>query len=309
MALCILFMSVNVTLRQLRVLLAAARVRSFTKTGEAVGLTQSAVSHSIRELESELGLRLFDRTTREVELSASGERLAAALGPLIDELDRVLLSAQSMAEQMKGKVRVATSPTISANLMPACISACSLQYPDIDLVLHDQVQALVLAGIRRGDVDFGVIVEPGIAPDLACEPIMTEPFCLVCPASHVLAGRPEVPWGSLADFPLVLLDHASGSRQLIDKALALHDVRYRVAQELGHATTVFQMVSAGIGVGVLPALAIPSSGLLDLAVRPLTPMTNRTIMLARRKHRSLSPLAETVWRLIAQVAQTRSGPA
>src|SRR5690606_24896034 len=115
------FMNVNVTLRQLRVLLAVARFRSFTRTGDVVGLTQSAVSHSIRELENELGLRLFDRTTREVALSPSGERLAAALGPLIDELDRVLLSAQSTAEQMKGKVRVATSPTISANLMPACI--------------------------------------------------------------------------------------------------------------------------------------------------------------------------------------------
>lgn len=306
MALFIWLMNVNVTLRQLRVLLAAARFRSFTKTGEAVGLTQSAVSHSIRELENELGLRLFDRTTREVELSASGERLAAALGPLIDELDRVLLSAQNMAEQMKGKVRVATSPTISANLMPTCISTCSLQYPDIDLVLHDQVQALVLASIRRGDVDFGVIVEPGIAPDLACEPIMTEPFCLVCLPGHALAAEPEVPWQALADFPLVLLDHASGSRQLIDKALAFHDVHCRVAQELGHATTVFQMVSAGIGIGVLPALAIPASGLDGLVVRPLTPVTNRTIMLARRKHRSLSPLGELVWRLIAQVAQART---
>ncbi len=295
----------NVTLRQLRVLLSVARTRSFTRSGDAVGLTQSAVSHSVRDLEAVLGLKLFDRSTREVELTEGGKRLAAVLAPLLDELDRVLQSAHTLGEQMRGKVRVATSPTISANLMPLCISECNRLYPEIRLVLHDKVQNLVLDSVRHGEVDFGVIVEPKSAHDLACEPVMSEPFCLVCRHDHPLAASTTVRWTRLNGEKLVLLDHASGSRQLIDRALAAQQVECEVAQELGHPTTVFQMIAAGIGIGILPMLAIPGLALAELTVRPLTPKVNRTIMLARRKNRSLSPVAETVWRLVATLARER----
>lgn len=296
----------NVTLRQLRVLLAIARAKSFTKTGATIGLTQSAVSHSVRELEDELEIKLFDRTTREVELTDAGKRLAAVLEPLIDELDRVLLSAHSAGEQMKGKVRVASSPTISANLMPFCISACGRRYPDIHLVLHDRVQKLVLDSVVHGEVDFGVIVEPKSHHDLYCEPIMTEPFYVICRPGHPFAASKTVKWARLNGEDLVLLDHASGSRQLIDHALASQNVECNVAQELGHSTTVFQMIAAGIGIGILPLLSLPVPEPSRLVVRLLTPKINRTIMLARRKNRSLSPLAETVWKLIAEVARERN---
>lgn len=296
----------NVTLRQLRVLLAIARAKSFTRTGGTIGLTQSAVSHSVRELENELGIRLFDRTTREVELTEAGKRLAAVLEPLIDELDRVLLTAHSAGEELKGRVRVATSPTISANLMPFCISECSKRYPDIQLVLHDKVQKLVLDSVRHGEVDFGVIVEPKSDADLSCEPIMREPFYVICRPDHAFARSKTVRWSRLDGESLVLLDHASGSRQLIDQALASQNIECNVAQELGHSTTVFQMIAAGIGIGILPLLSMPVPEPSRLVVRLLTPKINRTIMLARRKNRSLSPVAETVWALIAEVAQRRN---
>jgi DNA-binding transcriptional LysR family regulator len=295
----------NVTLRQLRVLLEVARARSFTRTGGSIGLTQSAVSHSVRELETELGVKLFDRTTREVELTDAGKRLTAVLTPLLDELDRLLHTAQSHGEQLRGKVRVATSPTISANLMPACISECSRRHPDVHLLLRDQVQSLVMESVRQGEVDFGVVVEPKSRLDLACEPIMTDPFCLVCRADHPFAAKKSVRWTSLSEQNLVLLDHASGSRQLIDQALATHAVRSNVVQELGHPTTVFQMIAAGIGIAVLPMLAMPAPEASGLVVRALTPRIDRTIILARRKNRSLSPLAETVWQLIAEIARDR----
>jgi hypothetical protein len=155
------------------------------------------------------------------------------------------------------------------------------------------------------EVDFGVVVEPKSGFDLVSEPVMTDPFCLVCRADHPFAAKKSVRWNSLSDQNLVLLDHASGSRQLIDQALATHAVRSNVAQELGHSTTVFQMIAAGIGIGILPMLAMPAPEASGLVVRALTPRVDRTIMLARRKNRSLSPLAETVWKLIAEIARIR----
>ena len=292
----------NVTLRQLRIFRAAAQSRNFSRAGDSVGLTQPAVSRSIGELESQLGLKLLDRTTREVVLTEAGQSLAGRLDRVLDELDQTLLDVRGMASARRGKVRVASSPTLSAQLMPACIAACARQEPDIQMVLLDRIQQDALDSVRTGEVDFGVVVEPSSTDDLTAETILNDPFVLVVPASHPLAARKTVRWSALAGHPLVLLDHASGSRRLIDDALASHGVQAEVAQQLGHPTTVFRMVEAGIGIGVMPALAVPPGGLRALVSLPLVPRVERRVMLVHRRNRAPSPLAQRVWQLVRETA-------
>ena len=292
----------NVTLRQLRVFLSVARGRNFSRAGEQIGLTQPAVSRSIGELEAQLGLRLLDRTTREVVLTGAGQSLAARLDRVLEELDQTLQDVAGLASARGGKVRVASSPTLSANLLPSCIAACARQAPAIEFMLLDRIQQDVLASVRSGEVDFGVVIEPSSAEDLHAQTILSDLFVLVAPLTHALAAKKTVRWTALDGEALVLLDHASGSRRLIDQALALHAATCQVKQELGHPTTVFRMIEAGIGISVMPALAIPPTGLPGLAVRPLTPRVQRAIMLVRRRNRALSPLAEFVWQLVQTTA-------
>jgi len=294
----------NVTLRQLRVFQAVVQHRNFSRAGDQIGLTQPAISRCIRELEGQLGLQLLNRTTREVEPTEAGRNLAGKLDRLLDELELSLQDVQGMAQARRGKVRVASSPTLSANLMPACIARCAEQHPEIQLVLLDRVQQDVLSSVRSGEVDFGVVIDPSAPDDLHCQPILREPFCLVTPREHPLAQRKSVPWKALAGENLVLLDHASGSRRLIDKALAEQQAEVSVVQELGHPTTVFRMVEAGIGITVLPALALTPAELQGhaLTVTRLTPRVERRIMLVHRKHRALAPLVALVWQLVAEVA-------
>lgn len=294
----------NVSLRQLRVFQAVARERGFGRAGERVGLTQPAVSRAITELEAQLGLRLFDRTTRDVVPTEAGRRLEAHLGRLLEELELALRDVQDLAREKRGRVRVASSPTLSAALMPACIAASAREAPGVELVLLDRIQQDVLDSVRTGAVDFGVVVDPAAADDLHCETLFCEPFCLVCPPDHALAtGDDAVPWTALSDWPLVLLDQASGSRRLIDDALARHAPAARVAQQLGHPTTVLRMVEAGIGVAVLPALALHGTPPGAWAVRALVPQVERDLMLVHRRQRSLSPLAADAWARIRRVAQ------
>lgn len=288
----------HVTLRQLRVFLSVAQGRNFSRAGDGMGLTQPAVSRSIVELESQLGVRLLDRTTREVVLTAAGQSLAARATRILDELDQSLLEISGLAAARAGKVRVASSPTLSANLMPACIAACAREAPEVRLMLLDRIQQDVLASVRSGEVDFGLVVEPPDSGDLHSEAIMTDPFVLVLPPEHALAKKKSVKCSALDGEPLVLLDHASGSRRLIDGALAAHGAVCDVRQELGHPTTVFRMVEAGIGISVMPGLSVPASGAPQLACRPLSPLLRRDIMLVRRRNRALSPLAGYVWDLI-----------
>jgi len=292
----------NITLRQLRVFIAVSHQRSFSRAGDAIGLSQPAVSHAIRELENELALKLIDRTTRDMALTEAGAALSLALERQLEELDATLSDARQQGEQRHGKVRVASSPTLSAHLMPACIETSRQRFPKIALVVRDQVQNLVLAGIRSGEVDFGVIVDPIEAEDLYCEPIRQEPFYLVCRADHDLAARASVPWSALDRQRLVMLDYASGSRPLIDRAMRQHQVSGEVVQELGHLTTVYRMIEAGIGISVVPEMALPRAENPRLQARPLTPATGRTIMLARRRHRSLSPQASVIWAVIRELA-------
>lgn len=292
----------NYSLKQLRVFVTVARYQSFSRAGDAIGLSQSAISHSMKELESEMGVRLLDRTTREVVLTDAGQRLANRVEPLLDELHAMLLDTRSFGTQHNGRVRIASSQTISAQLMPQCIASGEQEYPEIRILLRDQAQRLVLNSVRNGEVDFGIVIDPGVSADLACETILHEPFLLLCREDHAFARQASVNWVQLSGCPLVLQDYASGSRMLIDNALAQQGVAAEIVQEIGHPATLFPMVEAGIGISVIPALALPLPQGSKLVVRRLTPEINRALMLVRRKNRSLSPAAQAIWQVVKQQA-------
>ncbi|MGP3219948.1 LysR family transcriptional regulator [Serratia bockelmannii] len=292
----------NYSLKQLRVFVAIARHGSFSRAGEAIGLTQSAVSHSVKELEAEVGVRLLDRTTREVVLTDAGLRLANRVERLLDELQAALLDARSFGVQRSGTVRVATSQTISAHLMPQCIAAGEREYPEIRIMLRDQAQQQVLHSVRNAEVDFGIVVDPVQAVDLECEAVLHEPFLLLCRDDHPFAEQQEVRWSALNGCRLVLQDYASGSRPLIDSALRQQGVEAQVVQEIGHPATLFPMVAEGIGISIFPALALPLPEGGRLRVRRLVPEINRALMLVRRKNRSLTPAAEAIWQVARQQA-------
>ncbi len=151
----------NYSLKQLKVFVTVAQEKSFSRAGERIGLSQSAVSHSVKELENHTGVRLLDRTTREVVLTDAGQQLALRLERLLDELNSTLRDTGRMGQQLSGKVRVAASQTISAHLIPQCIAESHRRYPDIQFVLHDRPQQWVMESIRQGDVDFGIVIDPG----------------------------------------------------------------------------------------------------------------------------------------------------
>lgn len=289
----------NINLRQLRAFLAVAQQRHFRRAAERLHLSQPAVSRHIADLEAELGVRLFDRSTREVVPTEAGRYLESAIERVLEELEGVLDHMHSEGERRRGKIRIASVPTLSASLMPACIADCAQEYPELTIQLHDQAQTLVLDSVRGGEVDFGIAIEPSEASDFDSEVIMRDPFCLACRPDHPLAKHKSVPWKKLQGQALVLLDYSSGSRRLIDQALQKHGVQAHVAQQTGHTHTAFRMVEAGLGVTVTPRLSSPPT---TLAVRPLVPTEQRDVTLIRRRQRSLSPLAALVWNRLRELA-------
>lgn len=294
----------NITLRQLRAFLVVADVRHFRIAAERLHLTQPAVSRHIAQLEQQLGVRLFDRNTREVSVTAVGERLRGALARTLDELDAVLAQTHAESEGLRGTVRVAAGPTPSAELMPQCIARCARDYPDINLLSRDRIQSEVIDAVRAGEVDFGLAIDPPRSRELSVETILRDPLVLVCHRDHPLAKLDPIPWQGLDGEALVLLDHSSGSRRLIDAALAEHRLDVRIVQQTGHTHTAFRMVEAGLGSCITVGLSAPRSPLLT--TRVLVPVVAHAFTLVRRRSHSLSPAAERVWDLLREPGRPRA---
>lgn len=292
----------HITLRQLRVLLAVAEHQGFGRAGDSIGLSQPAVSQGIRALEAELGLKLLDRTTREVLLTTAGASLVGPLRRLLDELDSVLDDVRGLGAAARGVVRVASAPTISGGLMPQCLAMARQRHPEIQVHLSDQPQQRAMEAVHGGTVDFAVIVGTDSEPELEQQPLFEERFVLVCPSTHALARRRLLSLKSLEGHPLVLLDHSSGSRPLIDRALATAGISPQIGVDVGHPSTAFRMVQAGLGVAVLPALSLPLPDTGGLRAVPLEAALSRQVVLARRRNRSLAAAAQRLWELIAAEA-------
>lgn len=287
----------NISLHQLKVFVAVARQRSFTRAAREFDLTQSAVSRCVRELEDAIQLRLFDRTTRQVELTTAGASLERRIGRLLDEIDITLREGRAAHEGHTGVVVIASNPVLSSSWLPGGLARCATAFPDLIVSVKDAPQAAVLASVEHGEVDFGVVSDLDTAAciGLHAQVLFSTPLCAVLPDTHPFAQRPTLPWSALEGTPLVTLNADAGSRAAVERVLGAHHLRGRPVQEMGHVAAVLRMIELGLGVGILPIDAHWPAPSLRTVSRPLQPEVTLSTMLVRRKNRSLRPNAEAVW--------------
>ncbi|MCP3724360.1 LysR family transcriptional regulator [Paraburkholderia sp. CNPSo 3272] len=306
----------NVSLQQLKVFVAVARARSFTRAAREFGLTQSAVSRCVRELEEAVELKLFDRTTRQVELTLAGSGFERRIGRLLDEIEMALNEGRDAHQAHSGVVLVASNPVLSSTWVPAALARCAAAFPSLTLQLQDLPQAAVLQAVEQGEADFGVIAEsvPFASGNLDVQPLSATPLCALLPAHHPLALQGALRWDDLAREPLVTLNRDAGCRGAVMRALDGLRPEGRPLQEFAHVAGVARMAQLGMGIGVLPVCVDGARGghahragdvahatchwpapAGPLVTRLLHPVVNVTTMLVRRRHRSLRPCAEEAW--------------
>ncbi|SAK61260.1 LysR family transcriptional regulator [Caballeronia ptereochthonis] len=286
--------SLSVSLHQLRLFVTLARHRSFTRAGDEFGITQSAVSRGIRELEEEISLRLFDRTTRQVALTEAGRKLLGRIAPLVEELEATLRPRAHEGSE-PGVVNLASSCGLTASVLPAMLATCRERLPDITVVVMDRPQNAVLQLVRSGEAELGVVIAPENLDELAAEPLFSDGLAAVVGASHRSSAAAPLDWQQLRGTPLLLLDDDTGSLAAIEAALALHGVSGAVRQRLTQPAAVARMAAAGLGVGILPMHAGSACDSAQIRFIPLVPEASRTIMLVRRRSRALRASAANVW--------------
>jgi DNA-binding transcriptional LysR family regulator len=242
----------NLSVKHLRAFVALATHRNFTRAAQACHLSQSAFSALIQTLEEQAGCRLFERTTRHVDLSTDGRRFEEMARRLLGDFEAAFDDLRDHAERRKGRVAIAALPSLAGGDLPPLLANFHQQYPGIALELHDQLADGCIELVRRGQADFALAPAPAQDADLRVEALVRDSFHLACPADHPLAGkRRYASPGRTAIHPAV----AHQQREAAPGCSTASAQAERV-MEVEHLATVAALVEAGLGVSVVPALAL-----------------------------------------------------
>lgn len=280
----------NLSIKHLRAFSALARHRNFTRAAQACHLSQPAFSALIQTLEEQVGMRLFERTTRHVELSVEGRRFEDVAARLLADFDAAFADLRDHAQRRKGRVVVAALPSIAAGEFPTLLAGFQQRYPGISVALHDLLADDCIALVRQGRADLAIAPAPAHTTDLRIQPLVADTFHLVCPANHSLAAKRSIAPQALAGLPFIQLSRTTSVRQHLDAAL--HPLKLNGVMEVEHLATVAGLVAAGLGITVVPSLALFQFRLESLAVRPLRLQgLIRDICLIRPADRGDSPAA------------------
>jgi DNA-binding transcriptional LysR family regulator len=293
----------NVTLKHLRAFLAVARARGFTRAAETSGLSQPALTVNVRQLEEALGLALFERTTRRVRLTARGMSFLPTAERLVADFDDAIEAIRADAAAGRQRVSVAALPSMATLVMPQAVAGLIAQAPTTRVHVRDLNSSAVQRRVRAGEVDFGIGSVWEAEPDLSFEPLLADPFGVVCRDDHPLAqGDGPLEWGQLADYPFLGLALDTGIRPLIEQAGRVPEAVIRPQLEFSNILTLGAMLSEGVGVTAMPHMAFRCIGREGLVFRLLGPNPlMRTVCLVARNGMPLAPAAAR-FRTILQAA-------
>ncbi|MER5390757.1 LysR family transcriptional regulator [Saccharopolyspora sp. NPDC002686] len=295
----------DLTMQQLRLVLAVHDAGSFTVAAEQLHLAQSSMSRAVREVERRLGITLFERTTRNLVTTPEGVEFCRVARHVIEEFDAGINHFEGFLAGNRGQVRIAALPSLAAILLPPVVSAYRAAHPEVDLSIADAMSDEVLHQVRAGAVDLAVTVVAEPLPDLHVKPIATDRFCCVFPPQHPFAEKRGVEWTDLAGQPHIAFAPSSSIRQHADRAFAAAKARPDVVLESRNISTVAGLVAAGLGVAVMPGLVLPLVQFAGLEHRPLRePGTSRRIAVVRNPHRPLAAAAEAFMAAITRAQRT-----
>jgi DNA-binding transcriptional LysR family regulator len=283
----------NITLRQLYGFKAVADVGTFTAAAQRLKVAQPALSLNIRDLESELGARLFDRTTRRVELTAAGREFLQSVDKLIVDLERAVQNARDLADRRRGRLVVAAPPLLAALIVPGAVADYKRRFPAIEISVVDAQTNVIVDKVRSGEADCGIGTFAEAEEGIRRERLFEDALMAWCPAQSACARSSRLAWKDLPTGQLIAMTRDSRIRFLVDQAYQSTGQTVRPAYEVSHMTTAIMMVEAGLGVAVLPAYVWGFARVFNVVSKVLCdPEVRREVAIIQASERSLSPAAE-----------------
>jgi len=245
----------DLKLKDLRYLVAVADTRHFGRAAERCFVSQPTLSTQLKKLEEYLGVQLIERQPKRVALTAAGEEIVARARRILEASDEVVTLARAHRDPLAGALRIAMLPTIGPYLLPRVAREIRKALPRLDLRLYEYPTAAMLAKLRAGEIDLGILALPVDLDGLEARELYDESFMVAVPAAHPLAKRPSIRVQDLQGETLLLLEDGHCLR---DQALAVCSQASMQEKQDFRATsleTLRQMVATGAGVTLLPELA------------------------------------------------------
>lgn len=289
-------MMINWSSREIDVFLVLAETLSFRRTAERVHLSQPAVTGVVGRLEEALGVKLFDRTTRQVQLTGPGQIFLEQAQRLRHMTEEAVRAVREVATLQVGQVAMAAMPSLAATVVPRAFARFQAQHPGVRLALMDTLSDPAFELVRAGRVDFALTAANPAYADLDYLALASDGFVLLIPEGHALArSRKPLAWADVAQLPHISMPLPTSVRQYADAALLEQRIRFSPQFELEHLASIKAMVAAGLGVAALPEMAAnvgPDEGIVRRRLRE--PDLRRPIGLVTLRGRSLSPAAQAM---------------
>lgn len=279
-------------LAQLRGFCYAARFKSISKAAEKLFLSQPSVSLQIKALEHELGVQLFQRHGPRIVLTYDGQRLLELAGPLVETMDGLVASFDTVRESAeRGVVNIAAGGSTLQYLMPQFVEAFARKHPLVDVRLHNLTGKTGLEMLRSGEVDFAVGPLLSTLSDITFHPIVTYEPMLITRKDHPLAHRKRITLKDIAKYPLILPPKNLSTHRIVEAVLTDHSLDYDVKLEVGGYDVIKKYVQLGLGISIVMSHCLAAvDHLYSISVKRYFP--KRTYGIVLSKSRLLSPAAK-----------------
>ena len=288
----------NITLKQIRAFIAVAAEGSFTKAADSLHVTQSTLTSSIKVLEDEIGLQMFDRSTRSVILTRQGAIFLPAAQRLLRDLEDTLDDLRMVAERERGSVSVCAAGSFITYVLTPALMELAHHHPGIHTRLTEGTTQSVAQQVLSGEADFGIttLFEP--IPELDTALLLTDAYGAVFGAGHALDDEPALlTWSKLSRHTMIQLSKANGIRVLLDREPKIAHLFKNTAYEVSGVAALQALLRRGFGFSALPALAARSLVVEGLRFRLLVrPGIRRKLYVVKKKGRSLSPASVALFR-------------
>jgi len=248
---------IGVTIHELRTFVLVAQLLSFTQAAQRLGLTQPGLSMAIRQLEAKLGAALFDRSTRNVQLSPVGRALLPSVERLVASFDRTLSGMIEVSEGRLGRVTIACPEGVAAHIVAPTIKEFVAENPGLVVSVFDGDAASVENMMLTYTADFGLTGYWAPHPDFSFEPLTTDRCCVICAHDHPLASRKSMDVAELDNVPLVALNRDTGVRRLLETTCAAQGVHLAIQFEVARVSTLIEMVASNLCISFLTELSRP----------------------------------------------------
>ena len=294
-------LDMNLTLRQLHAFIAVAELGSFTAAAGKLHLTQSALSVLVRELELQLGTRVFDRHTRRVLLTEAGAGLLPRATRVLAELEQAVAEVGALRDKRRGRLRLAMPQLMASTLGARAIAAFHAQHPDVTIELHDTPTDQIVSTVLSGRVELAISVEVPAVEDIERRVLMRDRHWLVCPAGHRLAALPKVRWKDLQAEPFIAPTH--DFMRWLAPLLSSAELMPQVAHTVAYVSTALGLAASGLGVTMVPTYGQPLARAWGLVCKPVVaPVFERDVQIYASRGRSLSPAAEAFVKVLIDAA-------